>query len=178
MIADWYKRQGYHFLAISDHNVMQEGTRWFEIKQPVSLKGEVVQRGGGAVLDKYLARFGAEWVERRTREGKQEVRLKPLSEYRSLLEEPGRFLMIPSEVLGPPAEETRPRRTPPHRRYSRDVGTVLAEVTGPQAEYTLRGDEVYVRAKIVSSKPKDNGSVGGEFETAWTQPVVVMGADR
>ncbi|MBM3855417.1 MAG: hypothetical protein FJ399_20065 [Verrucomicrobia bacterium] len=400
MIADWYKRQGYQFLAISDHNVMQEGTRWFEIKQPVSIKGEVVQRGGGAVLEQYLARFGPEWVERRTHEGKREVRLKPLSEYRALLEEPGRFLMIPSEEItgsftrpktasapamsGPvhinatnlrefiaprtaetatevmrrtledvaaqrertgqpmfahinhpnfrwgntvedllpveqerffevynghpgvnnegdatrlsmdamwdvllafrltelklepvygvavddshnyhkiglgqsnagrgwvvvrarhltpesivqameagdfyassgvtlrdvrrtperlaveiavepgvtyvtrfigtrrgfdrtselmaePAEETRPRRTPAHRRYSRDIGTVLAEVTGAQAEYALRGDEIYVRAKIVSSKPKENGSVAGEFETAWTQPVVAAGAGR
>ena len=99
MIADWYKRNGYHFLGISDHNVLQEGGRWFELKQPVSIKGEVVQRGGGAVLDKYLARFGADWVEQRVSGPKREVRLKPLAEYRSLLEEPGRFLMIPAEEV-------------------------------------------------------------------------------
>jgi hypothetical protein len=29
-----------------------------------------------------------------------------------------------------------------------------------------------VRAKIVSSKPLENSGVGGEFETAWTQPLV------
>ena len=45
MIADGYKRNGYQFLGISDHNVLQEGGRWFELKQPVSIKGEVVQRG-------------------------------------------------------------------------------------------------------------------------------------
>jgi hypothetical protein len=28
-----------------------------------------------------------------------------------------------------------------------------------------------VRAKVISSKPKANGSVAGEFETAWVQPV-------
>ncbi|MSU49074.1 MAG: hypothetical protein EXS37_08330 [Opitutus sp.] len=398
MIADWYKRQGYNFLALSDHNVMQEGTHWFEIKQPVSLKGEVVQRGGGAVLQKYLQRFGPDWVEQRERAAKKEVRLKPLAEYRSLLEEPGRFLMIPSEEItgswtrpktatepeksGPvhinvtnprdflkphtadnavaviertlddvaaqrekagqpmivhinhpnfrwgitveelmqvqkerffevynghpgvenagdvtrlgmdamwdamltfrltelklgvvygvgvddshnyhamgigksnagrgwimvrarhltaesivlameegdfyastgvtlndvrrrpaglaveirgepgvsyttqfigtrmgfdrsselmeqPADEKQPRRTLPHRRYSKDVGAVLAEVKGANAAYTFKGDEIYVRAKIVSSRPKQNGSVAGEFETAWTQPVV--GAPR
>jgi hypothetical protein len=49
---------------------------------------------------------------------------------------------------------------------------VLSEVKGTNAGYTLRGDEVYVRAKIVSSKPKVNGSVADEFETAWTQPLV------
>ena len=394
MIADWYKRQGYHFLALSDHNVLQEGTRWFEIKQPVSLKGEVIQRGGGAVLQKYLERFGADWVEQRQTAAKKEVRLKPLAEYRALLEESGRFLMIPSEeitgswtlaktetlpertgpvhinltnsrdyikphkaesaqevmertledvaaqrektgqpmvahinhpnfrwgitveelmrvkrerffevynghpgvenagdatrlsmdamwdamlafrlsqlnfgvvygvgvddshnyhaigvgksnsgrgwimvrarhltpeaivrameagdfyassgvtlddvkpsptglaveirgepgvryttqfigtrtgfnqtsqVIPQPADEVSPRRTLPHRRYSKEVGAVLAEVKGTRASYTFKGDEIYVRAKIVSSKPKENGSVAGEFETAWVQPVV------
>lgn len=391
MIADWYKQQGYHFLALSDHNAMQEGTRWFEIKAPVSFKGEITQRGGGVALEKYLRRFGSHWVELRESNGKKEIRLKPLSEYRSLLEEPGRFLMIPSEEItsrwtrektatrpaqggpvhinvtnprdfiapaagnnaldvmqevvdavaaqrektgqpmfshinhpnfqwGITAEElmrvkrerffevynghpgvnnagdatrlsmdamwdvilthrlsvlglevmygvgvddshhyhtlaigksnagrgwvmVRARRltaesiiqameagdfyassgvilndvrrepnrlavdirpepgvtyvtrfigtrkiydssselmassdpaakTLPHRRYSKDIGAVLAEVTGTSPAYTLKGDEIYVRAKIISSKPKENGSVAGEFETAWTQPVV------
>lgn len=393
MVADWFKRNGYHFLALSDHNVMQEGQRWFELKAPVSMKGEVIQRGGGEVLQKYLRRFGPDWVEQRETAGKKEVRLKPLAEYRPLFDEPGRFLMIPGEevtsnwkraktatepeqggpvhmnvtnprdfiapipgdnaldimqrttnavleqrqktgqpmflhlnhpnfVWGVTAEElmqvhhekffevynghpgvnnegdatrlsmdamwdailtrrlselkldvmygigvddshhyhtialgksnagrgwvmVRARQlTPesiihameagdfysssgvtlsdltrtgnqlaveikaepgvtyvtkfigtrrgydptsqlvsapageparkglPHRRYSKDVGTVLAEVTGTRASYTLKGDEIYVRAKIVSSKPKVNGSVAGEFETAWIQPIV------
>src|SRR6266498_4019841 len=89
MIADWYKRNGYQFLAISDHNAVQVGQRWLELKPPVSLAGTVVYRGGGQVLEKYLKRFGPDWVEQRTAEGKTSVRLKPLDEYRSLLEEPG-----------------------------------------------------------------------------------------
>lgn len=392
MIADWYKRQGYQFLGISDHNVIQAGTRWFELKAPVSIGGNVNQRGGGPVLERYLKRFGPDWVEMREESGKRSVRLKPLDEYRSLLEESGRFLMIPSEEItstwkraktattpeqaGPvhinvtnprefiaPAEsdnavtvmnqvvdavaaqrektgqpmfahinhpnfrwgitadelmqvkgerffevynghpgvnnegddarlgmdamwdamlarrltdlklpvvyglgvddshhyqemalgKSNPgrgwvmvrakhltaesivrameagdfyassgvtladvkreknqlsvviqpeagvtyrtvfigtrrgfstatelmkssakdaARTMPHRRYSKDVGAVLAEVKGVNASYTLKGDELYVRAKIISSKPKANGSVAGEFETAWTQPLV------
>ncbi len=394
MIAAWYKQENYHFLAMSDHNILAEGTRWFEIKSPVSLKGEVVQRGGGAVLQKYLQRFGADWVEQRQVGVKKEVRLKPLDEYRVLLEEPGRFLMIPSEeitgswtlpktstmpersgpvhinatnprefikphtadnatevmartlndvaaqreksgqpmfahinhpnfrwgitveelmrvqgqrffevynghpgvenagdatrlsmdsmwdvmltfrlaelklglvfgigvddshsyhalglgrsnagrgwvmvrarhltpasivlameagdfyassgvylndvrrapgelsveiraeagvtytvqfigtrrgfdrgseLMPPPSNESTPRRTLPHHRYSKEVGAVLAEVSGPKAIYRCKGDEIYVRAKIISTKPKQNGSVAGEFETAWTQPVV------
>ncbi|MEO6244864.1 MAG: hypothetical protein ABIQ12_05470 [Opitutaceae bacterium] len=394
MVADWYKREGYQFLAISDHNVLQEGTRWFELKTPVSVGGEVMQRGGGPVLDKYLRRFGPDWVELREEAGKRSVRLKPLAEYRPLLEESGRFLMVPSEeitatwtqaktateaersgpvhinasnprefvpphnastaveimqrtldavaeqrtrtgqpmfahinhpnfrwgitaeelmavkgekffevynghpgvenggdathlsmdamwdamlafrlsdaklgvvygvatddshhyhsigigksnsgrgwvmvqarhltpesivrameagdfyassgvtlsavrrepgrlqieiqgepgvtyttqfigtrrgydrsseVMSPPPGEKSPRRTLPHRRYSKDVGAVLTEVKGTILSYVLKGDEIYVRAKIVSSKPKVNGSVAGEFETAWTQPLV------
>lgn len=394
MIADWYKQHGYNFLTLSDHNVLQEGERWFELKAPVAMKGDVMLRGGGAVLDKYVARFGAGWVQQREVSGKREVRLKPLAEYRTLLEEPGRFLMIPSEevtsawkrektateperggpvhinltnprefvapspgrtaleimqatantvhaqrektgqpmflhlnhpnfVWGVTAEElmqvhhekffevynghpgvnnagdatrlstesmwdailtrrlaelklgvmygiavddshhyhkialgqSNPGRgwvmvrarhlTPesivlameagdfyatsgvtlrdirasqrdltveiaaeagvtytiqfigtrrgydptselmqppagsparkglPHRRYSRDVGAVLAESAGTSATYVFRGDEIYVRAKITSSKPKANGSVAGENECAWVQPVVV-----
>lgn len=391
MIADWYKQQGYHFLGISDHNVLQQGTRWFELKAPVSIAGNVNERGGGPVLEKYLRRFGPDWVELKEEGGKRFVRLKPLDEYRSLLDEPGRFAMIPSEeitsnwkraktattpemsgpvhinvtnprefvaavesdnaveimdkvvdavaaqrektgqpmfahinhpnfrwgvtveelmqvkrekffevynghpgvnnagdatrlsmdamwdamltrrltdlrlpvVYGvgvddshhyhawaigksnpgrgwvmvrakhltaesivrameegdfysssgvtlnevkrepnrlslaiktepgvtyrtqfigtrkgvsttseliPPAEGQQ--RTLPHRRYSKEIGAVLAEVEGANPSYTLKGDELYVRAKVVSSKAKGNGSVEGEFETAWTQPVV------
>jgi hypothetical protein len=99
MIADWYKRNGYQFLAISDHNILQEEQKWVELKAPVSVGGIVNQRGGGPVLEKYLQRFGPDWVEVREETGKRSVRLKPLDEYRSLLEEPGRFLMIPSEEI-------------------------------------------------------------------------------
>lgn len=390
MIADWYKRHGYQFLALSDHNRMQEGQRWLELKSAVSIAGQVRERGGGSVLQKYLERFGPDWVELRDVSGVNQVRLKPLGEYRALLEEPGRFLLVPSmevthnrvrnatgEIKGAtvhinvtnlrdpikPAESdgaveimqrtvdaviaqrtttgqpmfphinhpnfqwgvtpeelmqvkgekffevynghsqvnndgdashvsmdrmwdivltqrlavlnlpvmfgiavddshnyhsfgvgrTNPGRgwvmvrakqltpesiilameagdfyassgvllhdvqrekdriaitiTPeagvtyvtqfigtrkgydptseliplpenplpgslPHRRYSSDVGTTFAEVKGVNPSYTFKGDEIYVRAKIVSSKPKENGSVAGEFETAWTQPLV------
>ena len=74
-----------------------------------------------------------------------------------------------SELIPPAPNE---KRTLPHRRYSKDVGAVLAEVAGTTASYALKGDEIYVRAKVISSKPKVNGSVAGEFETAWVQPVV------
>lgn len=390
MIADRYKQAGYHFLAISDHNVLAEGTRWLELKPPAVVAGAVVRLGGGAVLDRYIARFGPAWVEQRESAGKKEVRLKPLAEYRALLEEPGRFLLIPSAEItskwSRPATAAEPERggpvhlnhtnptvliapvaadnalkimqksvdavveqrartgqpmmihlnhpnyawgvtaeelmrvqgekffevysghprvhnggdhahlgtdemwdviltrrlaelqlgvmygigsddahdydqfilgksnpfrgwvmvrathltpesvirsmeagdfyassgvtltevtrggqtlaleieaeagvsyttqfigtrrgydpasqligsgpdskTLPHRRYSKDVGAVLSEVKGSSASYTLAGDEIYVRAKIISSKEKPNASVAGEVECAWTQPLV------
>jgi hypothetical protein len=394
MIADWYKREGYDFLGISDHNVLQQGQRWLELKAPVSIAGTVNERGGGPVLEKYLRRFGTDWVELREENGKRSVRLKPLTEYQSLLNEPGRFLMIPSEEItsvwkrpktattpeqsgpvhinvtnplefiapvaaenateimdkvvdaviaqrektgqpmfahinhpnfrwGVTAEELtqvkrerffevynghpgvenagdethlsmdamwdamltrrlaelnlpvvygvgvddshhyhtmaigksnpgrgwvmvrakqltaesiikamedgdfyatsgvtlaevnrgknrlavvikaepgvtyrtqfigtrkgastaselippegKQQRTLAHRRYSKEIGAVLAEVAGTDASYTFKGDEIYVRAKVISSKPKVNGSVAGEFETAWVQPVVNTG---
>ena len=95
MIADWYKAQGYHFLAFSDHDILQEGQRWLSIQGGISFAGNVTHRGGGEVLDKYLRRFGPRWVEQRRVDGRHEVRLKPLSEFRTLFEEPGQFLLIP-----------------------------------------------------------------------------------
>ena len=57
-------------------------------------------------------------------------------------------------------------------RYSEAIGEVLATVSGGAPSYTFRGDELYVRAKVVSSKLKDNPYKEGEFEAAWVQPVV------
>lgn len=58
------------------------------------------------------------------------------------------------------------------RQYSGEIGIVLAEATGTTAMYQLTGDELYVRAAITSSKLKHNPYREGEFEQAWTQPVV------
>jgi hypothetical protein len=91
MIADWYKRHDYHFLALSDHNVLAEGERWIDAAPDASPRGQA--------LNKYLARFGERWVERRRQQEKSQVRLKPLREFRSLLEEPGRFLLVPAEEI-------------------------------------------------------------------------------
>jgi hypothetical protein len=55
------------------------------------------------------------------------------------------------------------------------VGVVLAEISGSSAAYVLKGDELYVRALVVSSKVKANPVVPGEFEKAWTQPLVPGG---
>lgn len=58
------------------------------------------------------------------------------------------------------------------RRYSPDIGRILAEEEGTTAHYTLRGNEIYVRAKVISSRKNDKSHVVGEREAAWTQPVV------
>jgi len=57
-------------------------------------------------------------------------------------------------------------------RYSHDIGAILAEVKGTTPVYHLKGDEIYVRAKVTSSRRKQNPTVTGDFETAWVQPVV------
>lgn len=59
------------------------------------------------------------------------------------------------------------------RAYGAGIGQVLAVRHGTEASYTPTGDELYVRARITSSKLKDNAASTGEYEMAWTQPVVV-----
>lgn len=91
MIADWYARHNYQFLALSDHNILAEGDKWIDMNAGKGTRAEA--------LRKYRARFGDGWVERRDQDGKEQVRLKPLAEYRSLLEQPGRFLLLPAEEV-------------------------------------------------------------------------------
>ena len=45
MIAEWYRTHGYNFLALSDHNVLSEGTRWMKYST-------IVKRGGKLALKK------------------------------------------------------------------------------------------------------------------------------
>lgn len=115
MIAAWYKEHGYHFLALSDHNVLAQGAKWIDAEK---------NKGKLAALEKYRARFGASWVEERmavpepekeepkkadakqteTKEAepvgpRRQVRLKPFDEYRSLFDEPDRFLMVQGEEV-------------------------------------------------------------------------------
>lgn len=62
-----------------------------------------------------------------------------------------------------------PNRT---RIYSEKVGALLFETTDVPAVYTFTGDELYVRAKVTSSKLKVDPFREGDLEMAWTQPVV------
>jgi hypothetical protein len=345
MVVAWYRDHGYHFLALSDHNVLAEGERWID-----------ADHAGHEVLVRYRARFDPGWADVRGAGDSLEIRLKTLDEFRSLFEEPGRFLLLRSqggtsvldvlqnnvdavlaqrretgvpmfphvnhpnygwavtaedlialegerffevynghplvnnrgnathpdtdrlwdivlaerlvrrapvmygvavddahhyhgdgsrhanpgrgwivvraETLTPdaivaameagdfyastgivlddvlvedarlsltiaaehdvtyrtqfigtrrgyhapvqaaPTDSTAPLRF----QYGDEIGAVLSEVEGTRPTYTFRGDELYVRAKVISSRPKANPNVPGEVEVAWTQPVVAGGS--
>ncbi|WKZ59374.1 MAG: histidinol-phosphatase [Cyclobacteriaceae bacterium] len=49
---------------------------------------------------------------------------------------------------------------------------LIKEVKKSRASFKVSQDMLYVRARIVSSKPKENPYQEGDFETAWVQPVV------
>ena len=95
MIADWYEKEGYDFLVISDHNILSRGERWMKVADVEKRKKGL----GRSVLEKYQARFGKEWVELRERNGVAEVRLKTLEEVRAVLDKDGEFLLIEGEEI-------------------------------------------------------------------------------
>lgn len=99
MIGAWYREHGYHFLALSDHNVLSEGQRWMKV-------ADVHKRADAEILNRYAARFGQAWVETRGEAGTDsyEVRLKPLDEFAPLLEQAEQFIMIPGEEISDKAE--------------------------------------------------------------------------
>jgi hypothetical protein len=66
-------------------------------------------------------------------------------------------------------KEGKPIRTT--RKYSDEVGKVLATVRGLSPSYQLTGDELYVRAVVTSSKPPERPSFKDQRRQAWTQPV-------
>lgn len=90
MVVDWYKTRGYDFLALSDHNTLQEGERWIVSSNKTSRL---------AALQKYVRRFGHDWVEQAHVNGTNYVRLKTLAEFRGQFEAPGRFLLIQAEEV-------------------------------------------------------------------------------
>jgi hypothetical protein len=53
--------------------------------------------------------------------------------------------------------------------YSSGIGAVFSEQRGTNVSYTCKGDELYVRAKIISSRVQENPVVAGERVAAWTQ---------
>ena len=123
MIAEWYRTHGYNFLALSDHNVLSQGPRWMKVEK-------VLGRGGKDVLDKYLQRFGEHWVETQGDPDSDdyEVRLKPLDEFRYLIDQRGQFIMIQGEEVSDRAEGV-----PIHMNASN-----LLEPIEPQGGTTVR----------------------------------------
>lgn len=97
MIAAWYVEHDYNFLALSDHNVLSRGMRWMSLEK-------IVARSDEEILDRYRQKFGTHWVETKGQGESLEVRLKPLDEFRGLVEQAGKFIMIQGEEISDRAE--------------------------------------------------------------------------
>lgn len=89
MIMHWYKSHGYHFVALSDHNILAQGTKWVKLWQEEDL----------AVFEKCLQKFGERWVEYLRNGDTITVRLKTFNQYRPAFEEAGKFMILQSEEI-------------------------------------------------------------------------------
>lgn len=66
-VLDWYRRHGYDFAALTEHNELATGERWLDV--------EDVRRRAHGALSEYLGRFENDWVQLRTRGDREEVKL-------------------------------------------------------------------------------------------------------
>jgi len=93
MICDWYRDNGYNFLAISDHNILAEGEKWLKV-------AELRKRGSITGLDLYLDKYERTAQTRGNRSDTSfEVRLTNFKDYKAMTERPGRFLVIQAEEI-------------------------------------------------------------------------------
>jgi hypothetical protein len=89
MVVNYYKENGYDFLAISDHNILLEGDKWISLGTNSTRK---------LALDRYRGTFPAN-VRTETNGTTIRVRLATLNELKKQFELPGQFLLIPSEEI-------------------------------------------------------------------------------
>src|SRR5690606_31746715 len=89
MIMGWYKERGYHFVALTDHNILAQGEKWVVVR-----KGRIYEEA----FEKYLAEYGEEWVTYKRDTGRVQVRLKTYDEYRTLFEDDDFLIMQAEEV--------------------------------------------------------------------------------
>lgn len=95
MIFDWYKSNGYHFVGLSDHNVLQRSEKWMSVEDIKKRQRAI----GRDAVSKCQQRFGKDWISWETRDDKKGVVLKTLAECRAKLEEPGQFYLLPAEEV-------------------------------------------------------------------------------
>ena len=88
-VTGWYKENGYDFLVLTDHNIIQEGDKWRSMpdNHPALLKP-------GTEIEKQ--------PDEKT-PGNFSVRLRQLDEFRSKFEEKGKFILIPGNEISCPA---------------------------------------------------------------------------
>lgn len=88
---EWYAQNGYDFLVLSDHNILQDVEKWF----PVAPGGRLTPEQVEGLRD----RFGQGWTTLRfTSTGATEMRLKTLDELRERFESRS-FLLVTGEEV-------------------------------------------------------------------------------
>ena len=89
MIMDWYKRHGYNFVGLSDHNILADKEKWITVAKSRMYEDS---------FNKYLRKYGSKWVVHKRDTGRIQVKLKTYVEYKKLFEGSD-FLILQSEEI-------------------------------------------------------------------------------
>lgn len=89
MVIAWYKEHGYHFLALTDHNILATGDKWRHVKDNNPLQA----------FKTCQQQYGENWAAIRKDDGKLEVKLHTLQELCPKFEEKDRFILIKGEEI-------------------------------------------------------------------------------
>lgn len=94
-VVAWYRDHGYHFLALTDHDVFGEDGKWMAIAE---LKAK--KRYADATIADYL-RCDPASIQTRGQFGREDfqVRLRPFRELAAEFDRPGQFLLLPGEEI-------------------------------------------------------------------------------
>ena len=165
LVAGWYHDHGYHFLVLSDHDILSRGEKWYPVREKGPLTPQRVQD--------LRERFGDDWVVERTENGRRLMRLATLSELRDRFEEPGHFLFIEGEEIsdsfGKVAVHVNGLEPAAHDpRALSGMGLVYA--TSPRGACHLQGDMYVVDMGLTIAEV---GIIpGGRFKTRSKAKVV------
>ncbi|HVJ67371.1 MAG TPA: hypothetical protein VM510_05270, partial [Caulifigura sp.] len=145
-IGLWYRDQGYNFLTFTDHNVLATIDKWVEIDRT---------KGGRAAFDKLKTKF-PDWVETRTTNGKEEVRLRRFQEVSAKLNVERQFLLIQGEELSDGFTSPEFGKVPIHlnagnvyEKLSPAGGTSVADVIQNNVDSVLKQREATGQVMMV-----------------------------
>jgi len=95
-VAWWYKSHEYNFLVVTDHNILQEGEKWYNVD-----RNEIIR----TTYENYLEHFGGVGLQTEMRGEHLWAKLRTLDEYRAQFEKPDEFLLISGEEISDAAEK-------------------------------------------------------------------------
>ncbi|MED5265805.1 MAG: histidinol-phosphatase [Candidatus Neomarinimicrobiota bacterium] len=101
--VNWYKNNGYDFLALSDHNILSTGEKWIKVYDndpggwPPSMTKDK--------LKDIQKQFGSQWVNTRINNDTLEMKLATLDKLKMKFESDNKFILIQSEEISDEYEE-------------------------------------------------------------------------
>ena len=94
-VAYWFKSNGYNFLAVTDHNILQETDKWYHVDR---------NKDRRANYEEYLKHFGGVGLDTDKRDDGLWVKLRKIDDYRQEFEKDNEFILISSEEITDGAE--------------------------------------------------------------------------